>query len=575
MDLMAETPSGLAQLWQLLRDTNLEHHAGLFLNCGIRSVNMLSQEADTLMGMGLSQSDLETLIAGCSQPDPVPRLGRRDHPVMMNQGNRASFTLALMAAQPNHRQRALDFLEQDVVAKSSHPALQSRIRTWRALCAAWEVPPFPLSFLNIKAVAASLKWGGYRSAQLYFQAAISHQTRSLQIPVDPFIKATIKDMCRSIKRGLGPASLKEGFDISILKQTVDIDDTSPFDPGCIAHATDMMLVAAWFMLREIEISFARLPHLTLDGPYVSLVLPVHKTNTAGGLTLRRLRCPCHIQIHVLCPWHAAERHLIRVLAASNAGTGKYMPLFPTSGGQNLSKYHLIQTIRNVLGRCGIPTTRSDGEAPPKQLFGGHCLRVSGAQYLASAGVPVAIIQMLGRWSSNAIERYIQSAPLALVPEVPSRVLNDGEDDIWMEPARVAQQPPQMTGERFISEPQEVPVAFDPSPIQKEIQNLTSQLADVRSMIELPLMNLVVRPQQSVAHIGSQFERVNNPQVWRTKCGWTYGTARFFRIPQLTEEFRQCKKCFGLSEAQQVASEEEDDDSGSEESSGSDSSEPSS
>ena len=127
VDLMAETPSGLAQLWQLLRDTNLEHHAGLFLNCGIRSVNMLSQEADTLIGMGLSQSDLETLIAGCSQPDPVPRLGRRDHPVMMNQGNRASFTLALMAAQPNHRQRALDFLEQDVVAKSSHPAMQSRI----------------------------------------------------------------------------------------------------------------------------------------------------------------------------------------------------------------------------------------------------------------------------------------------------------------------------------------------------------------------------------------------------------------------------------------------------------------
>ena len=133
----------------------------------------------------------------------------------------------------------------------------------------------------------------------------------------------------------------------------------------------------------------------------------------------------------------------------------------------------------------------------------------------------------------------------------------------------------MTGERFISEPHEAPVAFDPSPIQKEIKNLTSQLADVRSMIELPAMNLVVRPQQSVAHIGSQFERVNNPQVWRTKCGWTYGTARFFRIPQLTEEFRQCKKCFGASEAQQVASDEEDDGSGSEESSGSDSSEPSS
>ena len=263
------------------------------------------------------------------------------------------------------------------------------------------------------------------------------------------------------------------------------------------------------------------------------------------------------------------------MASASAGTGKYMPLFPTFDGQTMSKYQVIQAIRNVLEQCGLSLTRTDGTAPPKQLYGGHSLRVSGAQYLAAAGVPVAIIQMLGRWSSNAnIDRYIQSAPLALVPEIPSRVLNEAEDDVWMEPSWVAQPPQAQPGERLISEPQAGPVPFDPAPIHKEIQTLTSQLADVRSMIELPEMNLVVRPRQSVAHLGSQFERTNNPQVWRTKCGWTCGTARFFRIPQLTDEFRQCKKCFGLSDTQQEESEEEVE-SGSEESSGSDSSEPSS
>ena len=41
----------------------------------------------------------------------------------------------------------------------------------------------------------------------------------------------------------------------------------------------------------------------------------------------------------------------------------------------------------MLQACGVPTTRSDGGAPPKQLFGGHCLKVSGAQFLAAAWGP--------------------------------------------------------------------------------------------------------------------------------------------------------------------------------------------
>ena len=570
---MASSQSSLAHLWQLLRETNTEQFASLLISNGIRSPEMLVTAAESLLQSGLPKAELETMIAGCSRPDPTPQRSRIDHPTWIPTGEKASITMALMAAEPNNRQKALNFLEQDIVARSSHPAIQSRLRTWRALCAAWEVTPFPLSYLNVKAVAASLKWGGYRSAQLYFQAAIGHQTRSLQTPVDPFLRALTKDVCRSIRRGLGPSALKEGFDPTVLSQAIDVDDAEPFDHHRISHVADMMVVATWFMLREIEISFARQSHLYLEGPYVNVVIPVHKTNTSGGLTLRKLRCPCRVHIHGLCPWHAAERHLIRLMTRVDSLSGQYLPLFPDHDGQALSKYVVVQSFRQVLQHCGVPTTRSDGSSPPKQLFGGHCLRVSGAQYLAASGVPIALIQILGRWSSNAIETHIQSAPLAVVPDIPQRILADDDSNIWFDPQQPLTLSAEHSHQRIISEPADTTMAFDPQLMEEDIKGLASQLADVKAMLEVPSENLIVRPRQTVVHIGTQFERENNPQTWRTKCGWSYGTSRFFRIPHMSEAFRQCRKCFGQTGAQQEAS--DDSDSQSEESSGSESSEPSS
>lgn len=567
-----DPPSGLARLWQLLRETNSEHLAPVLLAHGVRAPESLALESEALLASGVARSELEIVIAGCSRPGPLVDRGRVDHPTWIPQSGRASLVLALAASQPNNRTRALEFLEQDIIARSSQPALQSRLRTWRALRAAWEVAPFPLTFANVKLVAASLKWDGYRSAQLYFQAAIGHQVRHLQIPVDPFIRALVKDVCRSIRRGLGPSSLKEGFDLPVLARIIDVDDACPFDHARLSHAADMMVIGCWFMMREIELSFAKKEHLYLEGQYVNLVLPVHKTNTAGGLTLRRLRCPCKVHINHLCPWHAAERHLIRMSTLDTRRFSHTSPIFPDYDGQPLSKHIVIQMIRKVLEECGVAITRSDGTSPPKQLFGGHCLRVSGAQFLSSSGVSTSMVQLLGRWSSSAVEKYIQAAPLSLVPSLPEHVLTEGTTPMWTDHSAAMTAQPETTTPRFISDPVDATMGFDPQLMEYDMKNLASQLADVKAMIDNPSENLVVRPRQHVVHLGTQFERLNNPQLWRTRCGWNYGVSRFFRIPHLSEEFRQCRKCFGQADAQQEAS--SDSDSQSDESSGSESSEPS-
>ena len=42
-------------------------------------------------------------------------------------------------------------------------------------------------------------------------------------------------------------------------------------------------------------------------------------------------------------------------------------------------------------------------------------KVSGAQFLSRMGYSLEDIQLIGRWGSDAVKRYIQEAPLAATP----------------------------------------------------------------------------------------------------------------------------------------------------------------
>lgn len=319
-------------------------------------------------------------------------------PPLYQNGQRASFTLALVAAQPNNRKRALDDLDGDILARSTEPAQLSRVRTYRAICAAWGVAPFPLSVENIRCSAASFKAGGYRSAGLYLQAAVNHQLRFLREPLHPLLRATIKDVVRSVKRGLGPSRLKEGFDVFSLASVVDADDTASFDFKRPSHLVDVCIIGCWFMLREIELAGAYRQHLTIEADEVRLLIPVHKTAAAGSLTSRALRCPCRTIGHGLCPWHAAERHLIRLNMMENSRSSTPMPLMPDRSGNVVTKAAFVEALRDLLTAAGVSVYifSDGGQQIPR--FGGHAMRVSGAMMLANAQVPLCLIQMLGRWS---------------------------------------------------------------------------------------------------------------------------------------------------------------------------------
>ena len=120
-------------------------------------------------------------------------------------------------------------------------------------------------------------------------------------------------------------------------------------------------------------------------------------------------------MHELCPYHAAHRHLQRVAAQPSFDEPTTYPLVPDAQGCTIPKLDMIGFFRALILASGVEVDRLDEQNVPR--FGGHVFRVSGAQFLSRQLIPTSTIQLLGRWTSNAIDKYLQAAPLTHLPRV--------------------------------------------------------------------------------------------------------------------------------------------------------------
>ena len=112
------------------------------------------------------------------------------------------------------------------------------------------------------------------------------------------------------------------------------------------------------------------------------------------------------------------------------------------------------------------------------------------------GYSLEAIQMIGRWGSDAVKRYIQEAPLAATPShmVPST-----------------------------------------SPPTSNLQEL------VRTELTRLCNSWWIISQRGTAHIPAVPETAQNTR-WRTLCGWHYGTAPYQKTWNRPTD-HLCRKCF--------------------------------
>ena len=424
---------------------------------------------------------------------------RQDLP-RSNPSTGGSLKRALDAAQANQADRSLKAFREDVWARSNSHPHNSRVKTWEAIARAWLLPAWPLTPELVERVGASLKAGGYKSAKLYFSAARrEHVVRHGEIPIE--VELSMKDAIRSIERGLGPSKLKDSFDLTLLRQLWHHPDFEKFEDDYI-----MVLSGSWFLMRELELANARASHVRFehsssDHPVVHWSLPMSKTDTKGEMIERSHACSCSQEVEPLCIVHALRRRMAKIELMTDR-----TPLFPDSHGRTRTKADTIKSIRNLIQLTGTETTRTGPTGKPMERFGGHALRVAGAQFLAAHGVDTNTILLIGRWSSHAVQRYIQEASLLK----PCRPLGSW-DDSHARPSLVRD--------------------GDLADLHKKLESLAAKVA----AMNVPPKYVVIRK----THLPDPREHGAVPAEWRTKCGRPYGLTRFRRSDQLDQPCRQC------------------------------------
>ena len=210
-----------------------------------------------------------------------------------------------------------------------------------------------------------------------------------------------------------------------------------------------------------------------------------------------------------------------------------------------------------------------------KVFGRHACRVAGATFLAFRGIPMAVIQLLGRWSSRAIERYTQSAPLALAPSAPSHALAGTAPGGSGGGAQLAVPLALADATTDAGQPDEGPGAqlAAPASPQEAPQEEAGPSAGLPGVQFVP----AVRPGRAVPEADrgpehfiylARTRRLHKPDpdeanadraAWRAVgCGWPYGGRQFFRLSAPPPGAAFCRRCFtagleGCSEAVESSS----------------------
>ena len=463
---------------------------------------------------------------------------RKDAPVRRQHTSGSIPDLSTEAA----RASALEDLVMDIYAPSNRASVASRIRLCERVLAMWGLPALPPSARTISALGASLKAGGYRSASVYlscyktWSARHGHEWTAV-------LQQAFQDAVRSCERGLGGPVKARALPFDRLGSLPGGD--TPWVPGGPLRPRNAMVLGAWFLTREIELSAASAAALEVSFPrpgvpQVRFHLPASKNDLMAVGTAREHGCACLGTPVPFCPAHTAWDHLSflrdRFPAFWHAdSTPLDLPLFPTSSGTACSKEAMTSTIIHAANLLGVELASPDGS----ERVSGHSLRATGAQGLAASGVDTWAIELLGRWGGDTVRSYVREARLANASSMAKRVkeavsLEELVNRILDERAG-AQSPPTVPALAALATPAQV--ALQPAPVGTP--GASAAASSTGPWLAAPLAaeiaaaqavrattpsdaRFVVNLVTGVAHrILIGFEEVS-PHEWLAACGWKFG-----------------------------------------------------
>jgi hypothetical protein len=439
------------------------------------------------------------------------------------------------AASEESKAAALQVLLRDVSAASCRASSDSLWETWQCVHRAWfgeYSEPLPLTSDKLFAVAACFKHGSYRSWPSYMSKAKEAHVLAGHL-WDLQLDLVARKLSGSVTRGLGVTRQSAPFDLCRAVAAVHAGKVALTGDSPLGW-TNLLVVATYFIMREIEVANAKAEHVHLhpEELKVQLMLPVSKKDPRAVGCSRAWQCLCKSggPIRVDCPYHAASAQLELLRATFGAPLPVGLPLFPTAGGRVVAKETIVLALEATVSGYGAPVVQPNGA----RLLGGHSFRVTGAQRLAALGVEVVKIMVLARWAGEAVLRYVRDAPLDTLP------------------AEV----------KDLEEKRSLFKALER--LQADMQGLDSRVesrhADLARLVKeasersghAPAKPYIAKGGNTrfKLHVAAIDGAEVLPSMWRTKCGVKFATWAFTRYGSLdgVPVDTLCTKCFGAKQS---------------------------
>ena len=473
-------------------------------------------------------SRLNASASFVSQPTPELISGRSDAP-LLRLSTRGDRGVALSSASSaTTLELALDGLLTAMSAPSAVSSQESLIKTWTSFHVAWfgpSVEVLPLVLAKVYAICAMFRAGGYRSVENYLSKIKDlHIEKGFDWTV--CLERAFRKSKRAVCRGIGPARQSAALDLDAAFKVLENRSAAPVCNRGPVGLRNLLVAGCFWMLRELEISCAKICHLKvdMDHSWVDWTLPVSKTDVRALGKVRRWECVCSGDFSKPCPFHAIVDQL-KILRSLHGGEDS-SPLFPTLNGGFVDKRHVVTSIEFVAKLTGEALTGSGGV----RRFGSHSLRVTGARLMAGMGISIVLIQLMARWSSEVVLRYVAEAPLQGMSGAYRKGLSTSALGMFSEE---------------VSRQLE---AFKSEAVQDKrlIHYLQQEVATLKAIEEVRVtdMGYIVNIESSVVHWPVVWAKDVVPMHWKTVCGWAFGFSRYEVSLVLPAGAVFCRGCSG-------------------------------
>ena len=192
---------------------------------------------------------------------------------------------------------------------------------------------------------------------------------------------------------------------------------------------------------------------------------------------------------------------------------------------------------------------------------GHSLRITGARFLAAMNISVMMIQLLGRWDSAVVLRYITDAPLlaltrAYIEAKKGETLGSTKMRAIEELTKNKDAEPKAIADKVIA-----PLV--------EIDNLREDLDILRTLVSDDIDAIKLQIEAAKRHdvrvraVGkNKWHRAKRffpspPQSWKTFCGWKFAGSSY-TFAEAGVPGKVCRRCSkAMAKAVQDSSDGED------------------